>query len=380
MTVAEHITAVRLAEYLNEVDGDPSRALELYMWNSRMSAECFILIGHLEILLRNSIDEVLQLYYHDKERGIPWFLQLGTDLSTEDRESIQRVREELRKRRKPDSRDRIIAGLTFGFWSHMFNTQHDELWKLCLYRVFRNGENPKITRKEVAALVEQLRLTRNRVAHHNYLKQFDVPNSIASIFQLARLISPEYATWMENNSTWREIYENSCPAIDTDTVIIPGRVAWDIYQHQPIYVCRKGRFFRDMRYLGFYEDKYIRNQIPRIKHVFDDVEWTPERAQELCESNDHDERTLGKAMQWALSEEGTEVAHGWKHAKEGYKVFLLTPYREQQQGDDGHHVLPNGDLPHESSVAYVRNHRYTSLHRLLSARTTDDLSVARTVD
>ena len=37
--VRDGITDVRLATYLQEVDGDLERALELYDWNGRMEAE-----------------------------------------------------------------------------------------------------------------------------------------------------------------------------------------------------------------------------------------------------------------------------------------------------------------------------------------------------
>ena len=41
-----------------------------------------------------------------------------------------------------------------------------------------------------------------------------------------------------------------------------------------------------------------------------------------------------------LSEEGRCVAHGWTGAEEGYKVLVLTSFRENSQGDDGHLLLP----------------------------------------
>lgn len=62
----------RLAEYLAEVGGDAERAIELYAWNSRLAAECFADVGHLEILLRNRVDRVCSVYYVEEELRIPW--------------------------------------------------------------------------------------------------------------------------------------------------------------------------------------------------------------------------------------------------------------------------------------------------------------------
>lgn len=362
----------RLAEYLAEVGGDAERAIELYAWNSRLAAECFADVGHLEILLRNCVDRVCSVYYVEEELRIPWFLQLCSGLNNDDRNSVIGARERICSSRYPESRDRIVASLTFGFWTGLFNKRHDEMWKQCLHMVFAEGNNPSVTRKTVAALLESVRITRNRVAHQNYMKSFDVPKAMSDVFAVADLISPMYGEWMRQHSQWREIYDQ-CPQIDLDTLIVPGRVAWDIYRYQPIYVCRPGRFFRDMKYLGFYESKSIRSQLPRILRVYDRVEWTEDSAERLVASGDAVDRKLGRAIHWGLSEEGRRVAHGWTGAEEGYKVLVLTSFRENSQGGDGHLLLPHGDIPHEQRNAFVQNHRYVASHDLLVARTTDDL-------
>lgn len=362
----------RLAEYLAEVGGDAERAIELYAWNSRLAAECFADVGHLEILLRNRVDRVCSVYYVEEELRIPWFLQLCSGLNDDDRNSVIGARERICSSRYPESRDRIVASLTFGFWTGLFNKRHDEMWKQCLHMVFAEGNNPSVTRKTVAALLESVRITRNRVAHQNYMKSFDVPKAMSDVFAVADLISPMCGEWMRQHSQWREIYDQ-CPQIDLDTLIVPGRVAWDIYRYQPIYVCRPGRFFRDMKYLGFYESKSIRSQLPRILRVYDRVEWTEDSAERLVASGDAVDRKLGRAIHWGLSEEGRRVAHGWTGAEEGYKVLVLTSFRENSQGGDGHLLLPHGDIPHEQRNAFVQNHRYVASHDLLVARTTDDL-------
>ncbi len=376
MGIVRDITPIRLHEYLVEVDNDETRALELYAWNSRLSSECLTLIGHAEVLLRNRTDSIMKDYYDEAKTGLPWFLTNASELNQRDRDSIQEARGKLASQKKQETRDKIIAELTFGFWSNLFNTNHDELWRRCLHKVFRNDMDHKITRKEAAHLIDSIRITRNRVAHQNYLKHYDVPQAIKDIYTLADLISPEYKDWMQCNfNSWKAVYE-ACPEIDLDTMVIPGKVAWDIYKKCPIYVCRPERPFRDLediKYLAFYEHKSIRSQIPFIKHVYSRVPWTLDEAQLRLNSSDEFDRKLGKAMQWALSAEGVETARGWSHAQEGYRVFLLTPYREGKQGNDKHECLPNGDLPHTGDTAFVRNHRYTSLHKLIVAKTTDDL-------
>ena len=80
------------------------------------------------------------------------------------------------------------------------------MWKQCLHMVFAEGNNPSVTRKTVAALLESVRITRNRVAHQNYMKSFDVPKAMSDVFAVADLISPMYGEWMRQHSQWRGLF------------------------------------------------------------------------------------------------------------------------------------------------------------------------------
>jgi hypothetical protein len=59
---------------------------------------------------------------------------------------------------------KIIAELTLFFWKRMFSGEYDQtLWRTTLKRVF---PNKKVRRADVAAHLEQIYQTRNRLAHH----------------------------------------------------------------------------------------------------------------------------------------------------------------------------------------------------------------------
>lgn len=193
-SVAPGISAVRMKGYLDEVDGDLVRALDLYAWNARMAAEAFALIGHLEVLLRNSLDDALKHSYKEEERGIPWFLQVSLPNSADITKTIGEVRARNSKDGYPDTRDRVIAGMSLGFWVKLLATH--ELWPGRLEHAFPPGTR----RKEVTGLVESIRQTRNRVAHHDYVKAFDLPGRVKEVLRLADMLSPDYADWMAQNS------------------------------------------------------------------------------------------------------------------------------------------------------------------------------------
>jgi hypothetical protein len=56
--VRELLSPHRLRPYLDQSDGDPQKALQLYEWSARMAAAAFESVAHLEVMMRNSTDAV----------------------------------------------------------------------------------------------------------------------------------------------------------------------------------------------------------------------------------------------------------------------------------------------------------------------------------
>ena len=58
--IAGRISEARFSAYLAEADGDEENALELYRWNASMASAMFDLVGHVEVVLRNTVDAALR--------------------------------------------------------------------------------------------------------------------------------------------------------------------------------------------------------------------------------------------------------------------------------------------------------------------------------
>ncbi|MBF4615484.1 hypothetical protein [Curtobacterium sp. VKM Ac-1376] len=71
--IAERISEARFRSYLAESD-NTADALELYRWNAAMASAMFELVGHVEVVLRNTVDSALRVSTSEDERGIPWFM------------------------------------------------------------------------------------------------------------------------------------------------------------------------------------------------------------------------------------------------------------------------------------------------------------------
>ena len=125
--VWDHLSEPRMAPYVDKVGGDRRNALAVYEWSTRTAAAAFEDVGHLEVLLRNALDRCLRDHFTETARGIPWFLMPvpGGDLIPETIEPV-RVRLCAQSKRTPasrETRDQIVAGLTFGFWAGLLGTK-----------------------------------------------------------------------------------------------------------------------------------------------------------------------------------------------------------------------------------------------------------------
>lgn len=355
-TVCEQLSAQRLGPYADRSQGDLQEALKLYTWSAQMSAAAFETVAHLEVLLRNAIDRELASYFKEDSRSIPWFLS-RPPMNDETSAAIKSVRQRLRNEKR-DTRHQIIAGLSFGFWAGMLGVKYEDLWRACLHKAFPNSSG---IRKDVAREVEAVRKFRNRLAHHDSTLNVDIPFEMRRVTRLAELISSDAAQWLEAVEHHSNVYAQR-PDTGSDTVIVPAKHAWGLYQSYSAYVCQAGRSFRPVDRIAFYSDREIKSEVPRILHRVDDVPWTEEHAAQLDTSNDRNARKIAKIIRASRKSFWTAGT---------YQVFLLSC-----PGAQAHRALP-GPIPHSNQgrgSAFVQKQRYTSLHALEIATSTDELT------
>jgi len=156
------LTDPRFAPYLAEAKGDHAVAVELYVWNARISAAMFETLHHVEVLVPNTIDAQ---FTSVDAAAAPRDTRLE-DASILNDAARRRVIETIgpiRREHKTPTRGRVVAGLSFGFWRALFDRKYDALWVSRLHRAFPHGSG---SRGEVAALMSGLVPFRNRLAHH----------------------------------------------------------------------------------------------------------------------------------------------------------------------------------------------------------------------
>ncbi len=147
--IHEGLSAPRFERYLQTCDGNQDLALSLYELNTRLGLEIMRDIAYFEIALRNAYDRNLMSFFGS---NLDWLLDPQSPIKRKNRETD-----------RGRSRDSVLANLNFGFWCALTSAAYEQvLWVPVLHTSF----NGKIARHDVHAMMNEIRILRNRVAHH----------------------------------------------------------------------------------------------------------------------------------------------------------------------------------------------------------------------
>lgn len=357
------VSAGRFGPHMSAAGGDEVKAVALYEWNVAVSAACFEAIHYVEVIVRNAIDRELRAFYGEDGRGIPWFLlplvdRVPTQADKAFKDNIERVRRRLRDQHpRRETRDQILAGVDFGFWTALLHPENEELWRQALRRSFPHSSG---RRKDVVVVLEKLRLFRNRLAHHDSLLAVDVLFHLDQMRQVLRWIDPRAEQWLLQVERVRAVHGRR-PAGRQDVVVVAAKDAWPVYLDLHAYICQAGRSFQAVRHLGFYADREIKPELPQIRRRLDNVDWSASEVDRLRATGRPDDGRLATII-------ADSRRAGWTDGR--YQVFELS-----SPGDADHVTLPAA-VPHlvrGRGSAYTQGHRYVSLEALRSAGTTADL-------
>ena len=194
----------RLQPYLDAAGGDRERALRLYLWNTAVSAAFYGPLQGLEVVLRNAIHRQLSERYESV-----WYANLDAGL---DRGALGRIRQallELDREGSTNDIPRLIATLSFGFWVSLLGSggrlesgrkanYEMTLWRPALRQGF--AHRTTLTRRQAHGPLNELRILRNRIAHHEPIFARNLTADHARILEVMGWISPGIQTWTAHHS------------------------------------------------------------------------------------------------------------------------------------------------------------------------------------
>lgn len=186
----EALSLERFARYLAWAGGDRVRALELYALNTRLSEALYTPLQMLEVALRNRIHSVLSAARHTC-----WFEDEGFLAVPNQVGQVTEALADLAREGKEPTPGRIVAALTFSFWTTMLGTSYEDLWQQNLHRIARSEDGKSLRRKDFSGALTPIRILRNRIAHHEPILDWNLPKHHDAMLRLTGWLSPAAAGW-----------------------------------------------------------------------------------------------------------------------------------------------------------------------------------------
>ncbi len=216
----------RLHEYRRRQSDTALQRLGYYAWNIALCESLYPALHLCEVTLRNSLFEVLRREYPVVPRGtrVTCWLDDGTRVLTPehaDRVAAgkRKLLERLRGSRVPFTPGRLVAELSFGFWTYLFDSEYGYvspktpgLWPRLLEDVFPNLPDPQAVprrRAEFASRFAEILRLRNRAFHHEPLwREPDLDRKHAMVVETIEWMNPSAARALKEfdrfNWVWRE--------------------------------------------------------------------------------------------------------------------------------------------------------------------------------
>jgi hypothetical protein len=193
INIERRISPERLSPYLLTANQDRRYALQLYQWNTTVSASLYGLLQGFEVVLRNTFAEKLSTGFGRAD----WYLVAPLD--AEDHRNIADARTRLLRDNKSPTPGRMVAELNFGFWVSLLRSRYAQsFWDRHLYKSFLTP--PK--RDTFYHALERIRKLRNRVAHHEIIIGRNLMDDYSTIYLYLNGICPDTAMWIKSESTF----------------------------------------------------------------------------------------------------------------------------------------------------------------------------------
>jgi hypothetical protein len=195
-TLEAKLSTPRMSRYLKGNKNKHARAAEAYLHNMRI-AEALVSTFHvLEVALRNGIQKEMAVEYARAD----WYEEWGNSHDANLKKLYGKVAQakiELRNRKVSITPDNIVAELSFGFWTSLFNRATIISLSKPLMRVFYSC--PKSLRQpdNIRTRLNKGRDLRNRCFHHEPLLWQPLFELHRDISEVIKWIDPDLHAWIK---------------------------------------------------------------------------------------------------------------------------------------------------------------------------------------
>ncbi|KPW45750.1 Uncharacterized protein ALO82_03268 [Pseudomonas syringae pv. broussonetiae] len=194
-TLEAKLSTPRMSRYLKG-NRDKDRAAEAYVHNMKI-AESLVSVFHvLEVAVRNGIQKEMALEYGRDDWYEEWN---GTGNANFQKlyDKISEAKNELRNRRVELTPDNIVAELSFGFWTSLFNRATIINLSKPLMRVFYLCPKSMRQPDNIRTRLNKGRDLRNRCFHHEPLLWQPLYELHRDVSEVIKWIEPGLHAWIK---------------------------------------------------------------------------------------------------------------------------------------------------------------------------------------
>ena len=156
--------------------------------------------------LRTAAVRSLQTSFETASKDARWFEREGVLVVENQRKQLVKAIEDIIADKKEPTSGRIVAALSFSFWTTMLGRDYENLWQTTLHRIGRREDGKGLTRKELSRPLTPIRTLRNRIAHHESIIMWNLPEHYKNILRIVGWLSPPAAEWCKILSRFDDVY------------------------------------------------------------------------------------------------------------------------------------------------------------------------------
>lgn len=203
--IIEALAPERLGAY-GAGNEEPQLILARYLLNMALCESLYSPLQMAEIALRNGIHRELSTHFGTDE----WFLDPKSQTTWQAKKVCEAV-ELLKSKAKPRTAGRIVAELSFGYWTSFFNKAHASsgIGHRLASKVFTHAPRRQRNLKTLDQRWKRIRDLRNRVFHHERILHWkDLDQQHAELIEAIDWISPELAELAKTLDHYTEIRQS----------------------------------------------------------------------------------------------------------------------------------------------------------------------------
>jgi hypothetical protein len=213
-----YLSNPRFERYFIASNSNEKRAILIYKENLKVAQSFYPLISFFEVVLRNKLNHELSNYFSDSN----WIINQKSKMMSDPaltyfdkkkqifiandflKKSIEKSEKRLNRLKLPMTCNHIIADMSFGFWTELYEIQHYKILKGRPIKIFEILP-ADIGRKEVSDRLNKIRILRNRISHNEPLcfnsTSLDfsgIQTNYLILQELFLWLNPELLNWMKD--------------------------------------------------------------------------------------------------------------------------------------------------------------------------------------